>query len=70
MRTTRTRIDPDDPATLPEGRIDPVVVDATTEAEIAMQQKEDDAEAMQDMARNAPDSSAAGSQPDGGGPAH
>ena len=53
MSTTRIRIDPDDPATFPEGRIDPVVVDATTEAEIAAQQKEDDAEAMQDMARYA-----------------
>ena len=53
MSTTRTRIDPDDPATFPEGQIDPVVVDATTEAEIAVQQKEDDAEAMQDMARYA-----------------
>ena len=53
MSTTRIRIDPDDPATFPEGRIDPLVVDATTEAEIALQQKEDDAEAMQDMARYA-----------------
>ena len=53
MSTTRVRIDPDDPVTLPEGRIDPAVVDATTEVEIALQQKEDDAEAMQDMARYA-----------------
>ncbi|MDE0107534.1 MAG: helix-turn-helix domain-containing protein [Bryobacterales bacterium] len=53
MSRTRIRIDPDDPATFPEGRIDPLVVDATTEAEIAVQQKEDDAEAMQDMARYA-----------------
>ncbi len=53
MSTTRVRIDPDEPATFPEGRIDPAVVDATTEAEIALQQKEDDAEAMQDMARYA-----------------
>ncbi len=53
MSTTCVRIDPDEPATFPEGRIDPAVVDATTEAEIALQQKEDDAEAMQDMARYA-----------------
>ena len=53
MSTTRIRVDPDDPATSPEGRIDPVVVDATTEAELAVQQKEDDAEAMQDVARYA-----------------
>jgi len=50
MSTTRVRIDPDDPSTLPEGRIDPARVDATTEAEIAAQQREDEAEAMQDMA--------------------
>lgn len=49
MSTTRVWIDPDDPSTLPEGRIDPAVVDGTTEAEIAVQQQEDDAEAMQDI---------------------
>ncbi len=53
MSTTRVRIDPDDPSTLPEGRIDPMVVDATGEADIALQIQEDDAEAMQDMARYA-----------------
>lgn len=53
MSTTRIRIDPHNPATLPEGRIDPVVVDATTEAEITAERKDDDAEAMQDMARYA-----------------
>lgn len=45
MSTTRVRIDPDDPATVPEGRIDPAIVDGTKEAEIAMQQEEDEAEA-------------------------
>lgn len=53
MSTTRVRIDPNDPGTLPEGRIDPAVVDGTTEAEITLQQREDAAEAMQDMARYA-----------------
>ena len=53
MSSTRVRVDPDDPVTFPEGRIDPSLVDATTEAEIGLQQKEDDAEAMQDMARYA-----------------
>ena len=53
MSTTRVRIDPDDPSTVPEGRIDPAVVDGTTEVEIAVQQQEDDAEAIQDMARYA-----------------
>ena len=54
MSSTRVRINPDDPVTFPEGRIDPAVVDATTEAEIALQQKDDDAQAMRDMARYAP----------------
>ena len=55
MSTTRVRIDPDDPSTLPEGRIDTARVDATTEAEIAAQEHEDEDEdeAMQDMARYA-----------------
>ncbi|MXY18095.1 MAG: hypothetical protein F4187_03175 [Gemmatimonadetes bacterium] len=52
MSTTRIRIDPDDPSTFPEGRIASGVVDATTEAEIALQEREDEAEAMQDMARH------------------
>ncbi len=51
MSTTRVRIDLDDPSTFPEGRINPAVVDATTEAEITLQEQEDEAEALQDMAR-------------------
>ena len=53
MSTTRARVDPGDPTTLPEGRIDAAKVDSTTETEIGLQQREDDAEAMQDVARNA-----------------
>ena len=53
MGTTRIRIDPDDPSTFPAGRIDPATVDATAEADIALQEREDDAAAMQDMARYA-----------------
>ncbi len=53
MSTTRVRIDPADPATLPAGRIDGAKVDRTTEVEIALQQREDDAEEMQDAARYA-----------------
>ena len=41
MSKTRIRIDPADPATLPEGRIDPAVVDGAMEAEIAVQKRED-----------------------------
>jgi len=44
MGTTRVRIQPGDPATLPEGKIDAAKVDGTTEAEIGLQQREDDAE--------------------------
>ena len=51
MSKTRVRIDPDNPATLPEGRFDPAVVAGTTEADIAMQQQEDDTEAKQEMGR-------------------
>jgi len=53
MSTTRITVDPDDPATFPKGRIDAARVDGTTEAEIAAQEREDEAEAMQDMARYA-----------------
>ena len=49
--TTRVRIDPDDPRSLPEGRVDHAVLDSTTEADLVSQQREDDAEAMRDMAR-------------------
>ena len=53
MSTMRFRIDPDDPSTLPEGRINPASVDSSTEAEIAAQEREGEAGAMQDMARYA-----------------
>ena len=51
MSETRVRIDPDDPRTLPPGRVSHAVLDATTEEDIALQACDDDAEAMQDMAR-------------------
>ena len=50
MSTTRVRIDPNDPSTLPSGRNDLARVDATTEAEIASQQQEDEEKPMQDLA--------------------
>ena len=53
MSRTRVRIDPDDPRSLPEGRVDHAVLDATTEIDNAAQQAQDDAEAMRDMARYA-----------------
>ena len=52
MSVTRVRIDPDDPGSLPPGRVDYAVLDATTEEDIARQIREDDAEAMRDMARS------------------
>ena len=51
MSTRRVRIESDDPRSLPEGRVDHAVLDGTTEADIARQQEQDDAEAMRDMAR-------------------
>lgn len=51
MKTVRTRVDLSRPATLPKGRIDRRKLDATTEADLAVQQAQDDAEAMQDAAR-------------------
>ncbi|WP_419939525.1 hypothetical protein [Candidatus Palauibacter sp.] len=53
MSTTRLRIDPDDPGSLPEGRVDHAVLDGTTEADLVSQQRDDDAEAMRDVARRA-----------------
>ena len=51
MSRTRVRIDPDDPQTVPSGRVDYRMLDETTEEDIARRAREDDAEAMQDMAR-------------------
>ena len=51
MSRTRVRIDPGNPSSLPPGRVDHAVLDATSEDDIARQAREDDAEAMQDMAR-------------------
>ena len=50
MRTTRVRVDPSDPASLPMGRVDHSMLDSTTEADLASQQQQDDAEALRDMA--------------------
>lgn len=53
MSTTRITIDPEDPGSLPEGRVDHEALDGTTEADLVSQQREDDAEAMRDAARSA-----------------
>ena len=46
MSETRVRIDPDDPQSLPPGRVDHAVLDGTTEEGIALQARHDDADAM------------------------
>ena len=51
MKTVRVKIDPQNPATLPVGRVNYQVLDSTTESQLAAQQKIDDAEAMQDSAK-------------------
>jgi len=49
----RVKIDPSRQGGIPEGRVDEDRLDATTEEDIARQQKADDAELMQDAARYA-----------------
>ena len=44
MKTVRVKIDPQNPATLPVGRVDYQILDSTTESQLADQQKIDDAE--------------------------
>ena len=51
MSTSRIKVDPDDPESFPKGKVDFTVVDGITEEMIAIQQEEDENEAMQDMAR-------------------
>ena len=51
MSTSRIKVDPDDPESFPKGKVDFTVVDGITEEMIALQQEEDENEAMQDMAR-------------------
>lgn len=53
MSTTHVRIDPDDRSALPEGRIDPARMDATTEAETAAQEQEDENQAVQERLETA-----------------
>ena len=53
MSRTRIRVNPNDLRSLPVGRVDRGVLDATTERDIAVQQREDEEEAARDMARYA-----------------
>ena len=51
MKTVRVKIDPHNQATLPAGLVDLQILDSTTESQLLAQQKNDDAEAMQDSAK-------------------
>jgi uncharacterized DUF497 family protein len=51
MKTIRVSIDPDNPASLPEGRVDFNRLDATTECNIAEQQYSDETDAILDAAK-------------------
>jgi len=51
MKTVRVKADLNRPSTLPKGRVNRRLLDATTEDDLALQQKMDDAESMQDTAK-------------------
>ena len=51
MKTVRIKIDPQNPATLPVGRVFYQVLDSTTEAQLEEQQKIDDAEVRQQFVK-------------------
>lgn len=53
MSRTRVKIDPDDPRSLPVGRVNREALDGTTERDLALQERQDDGEAARDMARYA-----------------
>ena len=51
MKTMRVKVDISNPQSMPKGRVNRALVDATTEQDIKRQIKEDDAAAMQDAAK-------------------
>jgi len=51
MKAVRVKLDPDQPGRAPKERVEPRLLDATTDADILTQQRADDAEAMQDVAK-------------------
>ncbi len=51
MKTVRVKIDPQNPAVLPVGRVDYQILDSTTESQLADQQKVDDAEERQQFVK-------------------
>ncbi|GEM_PF-1157734 len=51
MKTVKISIDPENPVSLPEGRVDFNRLDATNEQDIAAQQHSDETNAMLDAAK-------------------
>ena len=51
MKKTQVHVEPGNPETFPDGRVDEDTLDATTDAMINEQIQRDEAEAMQDMGR-------------------
>jgi putative transcriptional regulator len=51
MKTVRVKVDLNRPSTLPKGRVNRRLLDATTEHNVNLQQQADDAEAMRDVAK-------------------
>jgi hypothetical protein len=51
MKTRRLKIDPQNPAMLPVGRVNYQLLDVTTEAQIEEQQKVNDAEVRQQFVK-------------------
>lgn len=51
MKAVRVKLDSDQLGRAPKGRVEPRLLDATTDADILTQQRTDDAEAMQDVAK-------------------
>lgn len=51
MKTVRVKLDLNQPASLPKGRVNRRLLDSTTEHDLTLQQQIDDAEAAQDVAK-------------------
>src|SRR3990172_8740124 len=51
MKTVRVKLDLNQPASLPKGRVNRRLLDSTTEHDLTLQQQINDAEAAQDVAK-------------------
>lgn len=51
MKKTHVHVDPENPITFPEGRVDQARLEATTDEDIREQIRRDEADAMQEMGR-------------------